>query len=183
MTEALKSNSGGGWQGHTQLALYWVQNWEDLPHLKVAVAAIVGFRAFTRALVVSPAIPFIQNENTPTIYLGVPALPKGALVEKQVVLHTGRFLVQNEDDTEIRSLEPQIDEGSLSSETASIHWKVSSFAEHGSRCAAVCIKGDVTEQLEAQFHERLPDAFSHALSVRVFYRPSTSLSCMFISRT
>lgn len=119
----------------------------------------------------------------PILYLGVPALPKGALAEKQVVVHTGRFFVKNEDDIEIHSLKPQIDEGSLSSETASIHWKVSSFAEYGSRCAVICIKGDVTEQLEARFYEKLPDAFIHTSSVRVFYRPSTSLCCMFILRT
>lgn len=41
--EALKNNSGGGWEGHIQLALYWVQNWQDLPHVKTAVGVLVRF--------------------------------------------------------------------------------------------------------------------------------------------
>ena len=42
ITEALKNNSGGGWQGHTQLALYWLQNFADLRHVKPAVADLVS---------------------------------------------------------------------------------------------------------------------------------------------
>ena len=32
--------------------------------------------------------------------LGVPSLPKGATIEKQVVLHTGRYIVKDAEGTE-----------------------------------------------------------------------------------
>ena len=41
VSEALKNNSGGGWQGHIQLALYWLQNFDDLKHVKAAVKNLV----------------------------------------------------------------------------------------------------------------------------------------------
>ncbi|KAJ3554772.1 hypothetical protein NM688_g2937 [Phlebia brevispora] len=154
---ALKNNSGGGWQGHAQLALYWVQSWQDLPHIKAGLRAL--------------------NEKVRTIFLGVPTLPKGALVEKHVVLHTGRFLVVNEDEEEeVRSLEPAVEEGSITDDGTAIHWSISSFPSNAATCSVICIKGDVSEQLEAEFHKQVPNLLDNALSVRVFYRPSVTLS-------
>jgi diphthine-ammonia ligase len=34
VTDALKSNSGGGWVGHPQAALYWLADISHLPQLK-----------------------------------------------------------------------------------------------------------------------------------------------------
>lgn len=54
------------------------------------------------------------NENVPTLFLGVPELPKNALVEKQVVVHTGRFNVLNEDDEfEVQSARPVVSSGKI----------------------------------------------------------------------
>lgn len=38
---ALQSNSGGGWEGHFQLALYWMTRYNDLKHVKPAVDNLV----------------------------------------------------------------------------------------------------------------------------------------------
>lgn len=54
----------------------------------------------------------MQGVATPTLYVAVSALPKGALVEKQVLLHTGRFEVQDEDgELEIVTQLPTFREG------------------------------------------------------------------------
>ena len=34
------------------------------------------------------------------VLLGIPSLPKGATVEKQVVLHTGRYTIRDEEGIE-----------------------------------------------------------------------------------
>lgn len=34
ITTALKDNSGGGWEGHTQSAIYWMTEPADLIHVK-----------------------------------------------------------------------------------------------------------------------------------------------------
>lgn len=39
-----------------------------------------------------------QELNTPTLFVVVKELPRDALVEKQVLSHTGRVLVKDDDD-------------------------------------------------------------------------------------
>lgn len=117
------------------------------------------------------------------LFLGVPSLPKGALVEKQVMLHTGRFRVPGEDEVEVLALEPSVTEGTLSSGSADIHWAVSSFANSASPCAVICIRGEVDGEMEAKFDQELPVLLDHTLSVRVFYRPSSALSCTYLAGT
>ena len=58
----------------------------------------------------------------PTLFLGVPALPKGALVEKQVMVHTGRFVVLEDGETEIKSREPIIASGALYSLPVEVYY-------------------------------------------------------------
>jgi len=41
-----------------------------------------------------------QERNTPTVLLGIASLPKGATIEKQVILHTGRHAVRDEEGIE-----------------------------------------------------------------------------------
>lgn len=42
-----------------------------------------------------------QKTSTPTLFLVVAHLPKNSLVEKQVLLHTGRVSLPDEDDGEL----------------------------------------------------------------------------------
>ena len=44
----------------------------------------------------------IQDDNVPVLFVGVPELPKGALIEKQVLVHTGRCDLEDDDVTTIR---------------------------------------------------------------------------------
>ena len=54
----------------------------------------------------------MQMVAAPTLFVVVFALPKGALVEKQVLLHTGRFVVEDEDgDLEVVTQLPTFQEG------------------------------------------------------------------------
>lgn len=54
----------------------------------------------------------IKVVAAPTLFVVVAALPKGALVEKQVVLHTGRFEVKDEyGEVEINTQLPTFQEG------------------------------------------------------------------------
>lgn len=39
VTDVLRTNTGGEWTGHTQLALYWLANLCDLPIVKQGHAA------------------------------------------------------------------------------------------------------------------------------------------------
>ncbi|OBZ70170.1 Diphthine--ammonia ligase [Grifola frondosa] len=81
---ALKNNSGGGWDGHTQGSLYWLVNSRDIIHVRRACEAF--------------------EKNIPTLFLVISALPKDALVEKQVFMHTGQSLVEEDDDIVRRSV-------------------------------------------------------------------------------
>ena len=53
----------------------------------------------------------MQESSATGLFLGVPSLPKGALVEKQVLMHTGQCLVTEDDDVAVRSLAPKLVEG------------------------------------------------------------------------
>lgn len=51
ITDVLRSNSGGGWVGHTQVALYWLANVGDLPHVKKAHHAYRNVKQISQDLV------------------------------------------------------------------------------------------------------------------------------------
>lgn len=53
-----------------------------------------------------------SERNVPTVFLVVDGLPKDALVEKQVLFHTGRCLVTDEDgDVSLEPQAPVMEEG------------------------------------------------------------------------
>ena len=45
-----------------------------------------------------------QDNSTPKLFVVVPELPKGALVEKQVLVHTGQCEAEDDDGTTVRRL-------------------------------------------------------------------------------
>lgn len=54
----------------------------------------------------------LQDAKSPTLFVAVASLPKGSLVEKQVLLNTGRFEVLDEDgDKELKVLTPKVETG------------------------------------------------------------------------
>ncbi|KAG6830832.1 hypothetical protein H0H92_014484 [Tricholoma furcatifolium] len=86
VTDVLRSTSGLGWTGHTQLALYWFADTSNLLRVKSVIRA-------------STEVP-----RTPNLYLAVKALPKDALIEKQALIHTGRCAIFDEDEGNIMQL-------------------------------------------------------------------------------
>ncbi|PCH41130.1 hypothetical protein WOLCODRAFT_143406 [Wolfiporia cocos MD-104 SS10] len=156
VVDALKSNSGGGWAGCEQGALYWLVNAGDVCHVRAAVAA---FR---------PDVP------SPTLFLVVPALPKGALVEKQVLMHTGQCMMADEDDSVLQSVTAKFVQGDIANlENGRIHWEISTFNESTSSVALICFRGDVCSIASGLKNvPSLQAVLQGALSVRLFYKPS-----------
>ncbi|KAI0089326.1 hypothetical protein BDY19DRAFT_1041644 [Irpex rosettiformis] len=148
---ALKSNSGGGWEGYIQLAVYWLQDHDAIGPVHEAVKNLYS----------------MQHAGAPTLFIGVPALPKGALVEKQVIVHTGRFLMAD-DEGNITSTCPESPE-------SAIFWARSTFINNASPITIICIRGAVDDRAETSLSEALPSLWDSALLVRVFYRPSDIL--------
>jgi diphthine-ammonia ligase len=103
--KALSSSAGGGggrWDdGHAQLILYWAVEERHISHAITAAQRLDV--SLQRLLWTRPIILFLQRDATPTLFLVVSCLPKGALIEKQVLYHTGRGFSAagdgNEDDT------------------------------------------------------------------------------------
>jgi diphthine-ammonia ligase len=146
VTEALRTNSGGGWVGHTQAAIYWLADTNNLIHVK-------------RALHISAGRLDVES---PTLFLVTKELPKDAMVEKQVLLHTGRCEIVDEDDGDVslQTREPlyqqsitlvlvllplsltfiYVDTVNFAS-GAALHWEVSRFDDTRSSFAMICVRG------------------------------------------
>ncbi|KAF8845824.1 adenine nucleotide alpha hydrolases-like protein [Paxillus ammoniavirescens] len=65
-------NSGLGGGGWIQLAIYYLVHTEDVTHVQMGVGLVDGI--------------------TPTLYAVLSSLPRGARIEKQVLVHSGRFI-------------------------------------------------------------------------------------------
>ncbi|KAI0081690.1 hypothetical protein K474DRAFT_1130183 [Panus rudis PR-1116 ss-1] len=158
VTRALRDQAGRTWEGHTQLALYWFSNAENIPRVREATN-------------------LLQDVCSPTLFLAVPALPKGALVEKQVLVHTGRFSIPDEDgDLEVQSLRPCINAGGVSDEDWSLHWEISKFnAEDSTTVSIFASRGNLAQTSLLEFESKVESISARGiLSVRLFYMPSES---------
>ncbi|KAJ6628758.1 hypothetical protein B0H10DRAFT_2259637, partial [Mycena sp. CBHHK59/15] len=164
VTDALRTNSGG-WIGYTQLALYWLENTSHLPSAKNGDAIVE------------------QKYAVPTLFLVVDSLPKNALIEKQVLLHTGRALIPDEDDGELilQTRTPTYEQGTkspLGGVIGCLHWEISRFDDINSSCAIIGVREEKIhlslEILRSQ--NGLDSVWGQTLSVRLFYIPSPELS-------
>ncbi|KAL4242079.1 Diphthine--ammonia ligase [Abortiporus biennis] len=181
---ALKTQSGGGWEGHTQLALYWLTNQDDLLRIRSAIGNT-------------------ESPNTPTLFVVVSSLPKGALVEKQVSVHTGRFIIEDEDgDLVNQASTPTYSQGTgdVKYSNSTIHWELTLFERTGLPSLLLCINGKCDpDQVLAELKNRL-GTIEKILCSRVFYRctfnqyalpsgliekisPITYIPCRFIATT
>ncbi|KAJ6515757.1 hypothetical protein C8R45DRAFT_1140671 [Mycena sanguinolenta] len=155
VTRAISTNTGG-WAGHTQLALYWLAN---IRHLR---AVRCGHSA-------------LESITTPTLFLVVENIPKNALIEKQVLLHTGRIMIPDEDDGElVRRLftVPPFRRYFAADHVDAFHWEVSWFEESHSSCAVICGRNgrDACSLVDALRRERgFRSVWARTLSVRIFY--------------
>ncbi|KAI0353573.1 hypothetical protein OH77DRAFT_1458188 [Trametes cingulata] len=165
VVKALKNNSGGGWAGHYQGIVYWLVNQDDVPLVRNASAQYEG------------------DSEAPALFVVVPELPKGALVEKQVIVHTGQCDVEEDDGTVVRQAVVPIHEtGKYQTLNGEVHWEVSSFRENPSKVALVCVRGGEPELLDQLRNVSALQSFrTEALSIRLFYnvaRPQAASSAL-----
>ncbi|KAJ3517961.1 hypothetical protein NLJ89_g148 [Agrocybe chaxingu] len=155
ITSALKENSGGGWEGHIQLIIFWTTVPANLSHVKEGHHVL-------------------QLPSSPALFLVVKELPKDALVEKQVLLHTGRCQVYEDGESSIERCNPIFKLGSRRFEDGSLwRWEVSNMEEDSSSCTVLYLKGDLVNH-PARLNEMAADIASvlpYALSMRCFYTP------------
>ncbi|KAM5540426.1 hypothetical protein V8D89_005884 [Ganoderma adspersum] len=154
VVDALKTNSGGGWLGHTQGIIYWLARKADVPAVRAASAA------------------YAEDASVPTVFLVVPELPRGALIEKQVIVHTGQCNITEDDGTVVRRpIVPSWSQKRLEYTEGKLRWEVSEFKETPSKVVFMLGTGDAPEHLA-----RLPKLFSLKslgscmLSIRLFYQ-------------
>ncbi|KIM90928.1 hypothetical protein PILCRDRAFT_811423 [Piloderma croceum F 1598] len=158
VTNALKTNTGGGWNGYAQAVLYWLAKSSDIIHVKQA------------------SMEYEKDAGVPTLFIAVKSLPKNALVEKQALFHTGRCLVIDDDDEPtLQARVPITDKGNIAETGAFVHWEVSYFHDTGASCALICFQGEgdpnaVSANLKAV--SALGRFWTRALSIRLFYQPS-----------
>ena len=103
IVKAVSGSAGGagGWDDcHAQLILYWAAEERHVSHAITAAQRldVSSVQSFTLDQGITL---FLQRDATPTLFLVVRGLPKGALIEKQVLYHTGRgFCADDDDDDE-----------------------------------------------------------------------------------
>ncbi|KAJ7904650.1 hypothetical protein B0H14DRAFT_2663796 [Mycena olivaceomarginata] len=157
VTQAVSTNTGG-WAGHTQLVLYWLASPSHLSAVRQGHLA--------------------SESTTPTLFLVVQSLPKNALVEKQVFLHTGRITIPDEDDGElvVHNRTPLFQQGD---HPDAFHWEVSWFHDSNSSCAVICGRNGGEPHLLADALRSEPgfdSVWARTLSIRIFYLPSRESS-------
>lgn len=106
-------------------------------------------------------ICFQKAPSSPTLLLVSKELPKGAVVEKQVLLHTGRCPVVDDGEMTLQKRVPLFEQGhylknrkhrkhlliafstgDLTFDDGSIiHWEISKFNESTTSCAVIFLKG------------------------------------------
>ncbi|KAG1907061.1 meiotically up-regulated 71 protein [Suillus fuscotomentosus] len=91
------ANTAGG---HVLLSLYWLVDYADTIHTRRACETFC--------------------EETPTLFLVVASLPRGARIEKQVLVHTGKFTVLDEDTFIQVSHTPEFVSGDIHAERTQI---------------------------------------------------------------
>ncbi|KAH9062846.1 hypothetical protein EDB87DRAFT_1710829, partial [Lactarius vividus] len=154
VVEALltNNNAGNGSEGHAQMIIYWL----------------------TQERHASAKFP--QRGTTPTLFLVVKDLPKGALIEKQVLYHTGRGFAADDDDedgdiTPVSHL-PLYGSDVFAEAETDIRYEVSYLQRAGASGVVICGRGpsrwkEVLRRLETAVH--IEGRLARSLSMRLFY--------------
>lgn len=150
-----KETNADGQGGHVQLALYYLVDVHDLKHVQAGVAAA-------------------NDPLVPTLYAVVTSLPRGARLEKVVVVHSGRCALSDpdhmDDDEEIVERTPEFHQGNLTPTgndgQLELYWEVSYFSPLGEGCAVLfvrCLLGEASPS--AVIAEAIEDAAKRLKSV------------------
>ncbi|KAF7292378.1 Diphthami-syn-2 domain-containing protein [Mycena chlorophos] len=147
VVNALSVNTGG-WTGHVQLALYWLADPADL---------------------VSVRDPLSSVDAAPTLFVAVESLPKSALIEKQILVHTGRVNVVDEDGEPVTETRTAV---FRQGRAGPFQWETSVIPDGDSGCVLICGRdADGSHLSQLTQTEDLDFPLARALSVKVFYVP------------
>ncbi|KAF5344121.1 hypothetical protein D9758_008826 [Tetrapyrgos nigripes] len=132
-----------------------------------------------------------KDQFATELFVVVKSLPKNALVEKQVLVHTGRIAVPDDDEADeesanelvLKTVSPSLEQGDITSEVFTGHWEICHFtASLGSGCGLLCIRAEVLNATvwhafgsAIKSISALQACWSHALSIRAFYRAELSI--------
>ncbi|KAI0307305.1 hypothetical protein B0F90DRAFT_1814078 [Multifurca ochricompacta] len=161
IVKALSDNACGGWEGHSQLFLYWLTQEHLIPYVVAAAESIDVTRPHSNAL------------------LSCKGSSKGRPYEKQVLYHTGHGFVTDEDGDTVRVSCPPIYGSDVFAETdIEIRYEVSYLQSARASCAVICGRGfsnwaKVAHRLKTAVH--LEGRLTRALSLRLFYKVTTSV--------
>jgi diphthine-ammonia ligase len=84
-----------------------------------------------------------KEDDVPTLFLAVKSLPRDALVEKQILLHTGRVLVPDEEDEDTpvwTAQDPETRDQVFQSASGAQAADCSSSTISGSTLTVVCLQ-------------------------------------------
>ncbi|KAJ8523424.1 hypothetical protein ONZ45_g134 [Pleurotus djamor] len=150
---ALRENSN--WTGCLCTGIYWLARSHDMPSVKAGDAS------------------WRNEARSPVIFVTVKELPKAAMVEKQVLYHTGRFTVLDEDGEEVtESSNPIFEQGDEVCGTQVWHWELSYYqpepsGSKRSQLLLVYIRGQ-SEQIPSSLAQLFQSVSGCLLSTRVF---------------
>lgn len=86
------SETTGGWEANAQLIVYWHSNPDIATRVRQVLldhVRLASVKLLSTCVHLDPQKP-LQDGLACTLFIVVNELPRGALVEKQVVMHTGR---------------------------------------------------------------------------------------------
>ncbi|KAM6495775.1 hypothetical protein JOM56_008481 [Amanita muscaria] len=131
MSKAFSDNSGG-WEGHAQAIIYWFADMESGRLVKEFIKNHARF---------CPAPS--QDASSCTLFVVVKELPKGALVEKQVMMSTGRFPVADPDDgiVSLQTRCPTFTEGEVILQNGQLYWQKSQLQDTLNASVVICMRG------------------------------------------
>ncbi|KAG9015493.1 hypothetical protein FRB94_000098 [Tulasnella sp. JGI-2019a] len=147
---ALQANAGGGWPGILQSAVIWLAHENLLGAVRQAW------------LVYKP-------ERRPVIFVVCKSIPKDALVETQVLIHTGRAMIQDEEtgDMEKVALREQHTESATPKDLPVLMWQVVRTGD-----VFICIVAIAGgEKLDSSSAMKLKGLLEDAICVRMFGVP------------
>ncbi|KAJ9099957.1 hypothetical protein QFC21_003965 [Naganishia friedmannii] len=148
------STAGGGWEGWVEGVICWYARSQDSVLAKSAWKAHAKTNGYS---------------NTPITFIQVPQLPKGALVEWQFAVHTGRRVtpvIHDDEEIPVTFEHDQYDDAGFSGAIVESALGQSHFAVHTFESLGAIADG--LEAADVPFASSLQRAFS----VRVFYDAS-----------
>lgn len=140
-----------GWEGVTQSTIYFL---DDAKHIYL-----------TRK-----GHKLLNLPESPTLFVTVKALPKNALIEKQVMLHTGRREIEDDEgEVEDQIADPVLCASETEGNGFKIYHETLKFQDGPFLCGIVFGRG--IDESHIQSHLLITPPSEVVLSARVFYQP------------